>query len=72
MTAKDKTNDAGPDEQLQLLRRVDGKLDNLDGKLDRMRQEVRKDALVYGATAGGLTGGIIAVGVALAKAKLGL
>ena len=48
MTAKDKTNDAGPDEQLQLLRRVDGKLDNLDGKLDRMRQEVRKDAVVYG------------------------
>ena len=37
-----------------------------------MRQEVRKDAVVYGATAGGITGGIIAVGVALAKAKMGL
>lgn len=72
MTAKDNKADAGQDEQLQLLRRLDSKMDNLDGKLDRVRQEVRKDAVIYGATAGGLTGGIISVGLALAKAKLGL
>lgn len=72
MTAKDKNTDAGQEEQMVLLRRVDSKLDNLDGKLDRMRQEVRRDAAIYGATAGGVTGGIISVGLALIKAKLGL
>ncbi|MNV52128.1 hypothetical protein D3C71_1442050 [compost metagenome] len=72
MTAKDTNTGAGHDEQLQLLRRVDGKLDNLDGKLDRVRQDVRKDAVRYGAAAGSVTGGIVAVGIALAKAKLGL
>ena len=72
MTTKAQCAPAAQDEQLQLLRRVDGKLDNMSGKLDRIRQEVRKDAMVYGATAGGLTGGIISVGLAIAKAKLGL
>lgn len=70
--AKDAPTDAGQGEQLQLLRRVDGKLDAMNGKLDRIHQQVRKKAIVYGATAGGVTGGIIAVGVAIAKAKLGM
>lgn len=71
-TGQDAPTAAGQDEPLQLLRRVDRKLDDMNGKLDRIHQQVRKEAIVYGATAGGVTGGIIAVGVALAKAKLGM
>lgn len=67
-TGQDAPTAAGQDEPLQLLRRVDRKLDDMNGKLDR----IRKEAIVSGATAGGLTGGIIAAGIALAKAKLGM
>lgn len=72
MTTKDTPTVAEQNEQLQLLRSVDGKLDTMDGKLDRIHQQVRKDAIIYGATAGGLSGCIISVGVALARAKMGL
>lgn len=72
MTINDTPTLTGQDEQLQLLRSVDSKLDAMDGKLDRIHQKARKDAIIYGATAGGLSGCIISVGVALAKAKMGL
>lgn len=71
-TKHDTPSHAGRDEQLQLLHRVDSKLDAMNGKLDLIHQQVRKKAVVYGATAGGLTGGIVAVGVAIVKAKLGM
>ncbi|MFY3986077.1 hypothetical protein ACOTJH_29085 [Achromobacter xylosoxidans] len=72
MTAKDTPTVVEHDEQLALLHRVDGKIDAMNGKLDMIHQQVRKKAVVYGATAGGLTGGIVAFGVAIVKAKLGM
>lgn len=72
MIIKAQSAPAAQDEQLQLLRRLDTKLDKLDCNLDRFRQEARKDAVVYGAAAGALTSGIITLGMAFARAQLGL
>lgn len=55
-------------EELRLLRKIDKKVDGIETQL----ADVKKQAMVYGATAGGLSGAIVAAGMMVAKAKLGL
>jgi len=55
-------------EELRLLRKIDKKVDALDGRIDTMK----KTAAVHGAVAGGISGGIVAAGISFAKIKLGL
>ncbi|MYM32249.1 hypothetical protein FHW83_004720 [Duganella sp. SG902] len=54
-------------EELQLLRTIAKKVDGIDASMDNMK----KQAAAYGAAAGGVSGAIAAVGVMIAKAKLG-
>lgn len=55
-------------EELRLLRKIDQKVDGIDAQL----ADVKKQAVMYGAAAGGLSGAIAAVGVMAAKIKLGI
>lgn len=63
-------NTASPEvsEELRLLRQINQKVDGIDAQL----ADVKRQAVVYGATAGGLAGGIVAAGIMAAKIKLGL
>lgn len=55
-------------EELRLLRKIDQKVDGIEAQL----ADVKKQAVVYGATAGGLAGAIVSAGVMIAKSKLGM
>ncbi|MFZ6748530.1 hypothetical protein [Undibacterium sp. Ren11W] len=55
-------------EELRLLRKIDHKVDGIDSQLAGMK----KQAILYGAVAGGLSGAIVAGGIMAAKIKLGL
>ncbi len=55
-------------EELRLLRKIDQKVDGIDAQLAGMK----KQAILYGAAAGGLSGAIVAGGIMAAKIKLGL
>lgn len=55
-------------EELRLLRKIDQKVDGIDAQL----ADVKRQAVVYGAGAGGVAGAIAALGVLFAKNKLGL
>ena len=68
MTAENPNAESEVSEELRLLRKIDQKVDALDGRIDTMK----KTAAVHGAVAGGITGGIVAAGISFAKLKLGL
>lgn len=55
-------------EELRLLRKIDQKVDAIDGQIATMK----KTAAIHGAVAGGISGGIVAAGISIAKMKLGL
>lgn len=54
--------------EFQLLQRIDQRLENIESQIN----QVEKRAVRYGAAAGGLSGGLVAVGVLVAKIKLGI
>ncbi|MDR5803417.1 hypothetical protein [Caballeronia sp. LZ001] len=58
--------------ELQLLKKIDRRLDGIEQQI----VTVERRAIQYGATAGAgagtLAGGIVAFGISLARAKLGL
>lgn len=56
------------DEALMILRRMDGRLERMEGQIE----QVRSTAIKHGAVAGGVAGGIVSLGIAFVKAKLGL
>ena len=56
------------EEQLELMRRMDGKMDLLAMRLDKIEKNSRN----AGAIAGGISGGLVATGIALLKAKFGI
>lgn len=58
-------------EELRLLRKIDGKVDALDMKVDRIEGRAIRLGAAAGAATGGIAGGIVAVSVFLAKFKLG-
>lgn len=53
---------------LQLLQRIDKRLERFE---DRFPQVERK-AVMYGAAAGALSGGLVACGLLVARIKLGI
>ena len=55
-------------EELRLLRKIDQKVDGIDAQ----RAGLKKQAVVYGAVAGALSGAIVAGGIAAARSHLGL
>ncbi|MFZ6639855.1 hypothetical protein ACO0LL_08950 [Undibacterium sp. TC4M20W] len=62
------TQDKSVSEELALLRKIDKKVDGIDRQMAGMR----KQAIIYGAAAGGLSGAIVASGIMASKIKLGL
>ncbi|WP_246797779.1 hypothetical protein [Burkholderia perseverans] len=54
--------------ELVLLKKIDVNVSDLQGRMD----QVEKRAIKYGAGAGAIAGGIVAMGVTFARAKLGL
>lgn len=68
MTASQNSATPEVSEELRLLRKIDKKVDGIETQL----ADVKKQAIVYGATAGGLSGAIVAATVMIAKNKLGL
>jgi hypothetical protein len=67
MTATNNTADPEVSEELRLLRKIDQKVEAIEDKVGDMK----KQAAAYGAAAGGISGAIAAVGVLIAKSKLG-
>lgn len=69
-----KQNPAGQedDEMLRLMRRMDGRLDVMDQKLDALPKTAARYGAAAGAVSGGIAGGLVATGIALIRAKLGL
>jgi mevalonate kinase len=71
MTQHNKVDQAG-DEQLRLLRRMDSRLDLMDQKLDALPKTAARYGAAAGAASGAVAGGLVATGIAIIKAKLGL
>lgn len=59
-------------EALDLLRRIDGRLDVMQADLANVERRAIRHGAGAGAVAGALTGGVVTVGVLLARIKLGL
>lgn len=67
MTATQNNTSPEVSEELRLLRRIDDKVDGIESQLAGMK----KDAITYGAAAGGVSGAIVTLGILVAKIKLG-
>lgn len=72
-------NNQNQDPVLQLLREVRDKQDEIIARQDRndkhMKQiqtDCKRSAMITGAVAGGVSGGLIATGIAFIRAKLGV
>ena len=57
----------GDDLEVALLRRIDGKMDTVVDRLDA----VERRAMVAGAGGGALAGGVVSLGIAYIRAKMG-
>lgn len=60
-------NDAEETTEVALLRRIDGKMDTVVDRLDT----VERRAVVAGAGGGALAGGVVSLGIAYIRAKMG-
>lgn len=63
-----KTNNENPSPEYKLLERIDKRLEGIENQITH----VEKTAARSGAIAGGLSGGVVAAGILVAKIKLGL
>ena len=68
MSNDNQINDVNESEELRLLRKIDKKVDGIEEQI----ATVKKAAVIHGAVAGGISGGIVAAGISFAKLKLGL
>jgi len=59
------------DESLALLRKIDTNVTALADRIETVERTAVRSGAAAGAIAGALSGGIIATGIALAKAHLG-
>ena len=59
--------EAGETTEVALLRRIDGKMDTVVGRLDA----VERRATVAGACSGSLAGGVVALTIGYIRAKMG-
>lgn len=62
------SNHEKPSPEYQLLERIDKRLEGIENQIIH----VEKTAARYGAIAGGVSGGMVAAGILVAKIKLGL
>lgn len=60
-------NQDKPSPEYQLLQRIDKRLESMEHQMDNIETKAAR----YGAVAGGITGGIVATGILIAKMKLG-
>ncbi|VVE59811.1 hypothetical protein PCA31118_00023 [Pandoraea captiosa] len=73
----DKTNvisgtKAPESEELALLRKIDSNVDELRAGIKDAQRLAARNGAVAGAIAGAASGGIVALGIAFARAKLGI
>lgn len=59
-------------EELRLLRKMSDQMDGLGERIEKIEGRAIKVGAVAGAAAGAVSGGIVATGIALIKAKFGL
>lgn len=59
-------------EELRLLRKMSGQMDGLDDRLEKIEGRAIKAAVVAGAAAGAVSGGLVQAGIAIFKAKYNL
>ncbi|MFZ6655650.1 hypothetical protein [Undibacterium sp. TJN19] len=71
MIKEDSQNEA-VSEELTLLRNINTKVDAIDGKVAGMKRQAIIYGTTAGAAAGGLSGAIVAAGILTARIKLGL
>ncbi|HBW16177.1 MAG TPA: hypothetical protein DEF41_08610 [Desulfovibrio sp.] len=57
--------------ELELLERIDAKMDKLGKRMDGLERRAATAGAVAGGVSGGLAGGVVAVGILYIKAKLG-
>lgn len=57
---------------LELLQRIDKRLEQFDGRFEERIQKIERKALSYGAAAGALSGGLVACGLSVVRMKLGI
>ncbi|WP_244137135.1 hypothetical protein [Burkholderia pyrrocinia] len=63
--------DSPNDEQLTLLRKIDGDIGALTAKVEGIEQRAVRNGAIAGGVAGGVAGGIVATGIAFIRHKLG-
>lgn len=56
------------EQTLELLQRIDGRLERFEERFPA----VERKAVMYGAAAGALSGGLVACGLLVARIKLGI
>ena len=59
-------------QELDLLKQIDTKLDRIETRVDNLQEVATKQGAIAGAVAGGIAGGLVATGITLIKARLGL
>ncbi|KIP18159.1 hypothetical protein KY49_3307 [Burkholderia sp. MSHR3999] len=63
--------DSSNDEQLVLLRKIDGDIGALTAKIEGIELRAVRNGAIAGGVAGGVAGGIVATGIAFIRHKLG-
>lgn len=58
-------------EELALLRKIDSNVDELRQGIKDAQRLATKSGAIAGSVAGAASGGIVAIGIAIARAKLG-
>ncbi|OXI36756.1 hypothetical protein CFB84_13760 [Burkholderia aenigmatica] len=58
--------------EMQMLRKIDAGVDELKDQMAKVEKRAIKYGAAAGAGAGAVAGGIVAMGISFARAKLGL
>ncbi len=58
-------------QEVDLLKQIDTKLDRIEQRVDNLQEVATKQGAIAGAVAGSITGGLVATGITLIKARLG-
>ncbi|HDR9118966.1 TPA: hypothetical protein QDB15_002752 [Burkholderia vietnamiensis] len=62
----------GDSPEMQMLKKIDAGIDELKNQVANVEKRAIKYGAAAGAGAGALAGGIVAMGISFARAKLGL
>lgn len=58
--------------EMRMLKKIDAGVDELKDRMDKVERRAIKYGAAAGAGAGAMAGGIVAMGISFARAKLGL